>query len=119
MVKFQVFAKNGTEVELLCIIGRTEKCPKGALCFKDSVDWYSLRDQFERRYRKEAVKIPNEIDQSTGKDKIPTDTEMGKITKHLKDLYPDSEAMTDYLEVFPRSDPECLCIQIQNDQDDT
>ena len=90
--------KNGTEVELLCIIGRTEKCPKGALCFRDSVDWYSLRDQFERRYRKETGKIPAEIDQSTGKDKIPSGMEMEKVTKHLKDLYPDSEAMTDYLE---------------------
>lgn len=87
--------EQGINAEVFCIIRGNEKCPSGAICFKDSVDWIRAKEFLETKYsRKETnvergpVKKIEEISEENRK----------KIFRHLEDLYPDSQAMVDYIE---------------------
>ena len=115
---------HGIQAELLCVAEKGEKCPEGAICIKDPVEWFVLKDQFAKMKKKDMPPSPEKYQNSmpkhqaakTKKNDIrdfhreqvavnPSATEksipkgdMEKIKAHLHALYPDSEAMTDYLE---------------------
>ena len=88
------------EIELLCIAVKGEKCPEGAQCIRDSVEWGALRDQFAGRRKKNAAPPPKENGdvRQTVPEKIRPIRNMDKVKAHLQALYPDSEDMIDYLE---------------------
>ncbi len=91
---------SGNEIELLCIAGKGEKCPVGAQCIKDSVEWDKLRDEFAEKRKKNAA--PSRRENEDIRQTVPENTrhvrDMEKVKAHLKALYPESGDMVDYLE---------------------
>ncbi|MGC8699347.1 MAG: hypothetical protein ACP5RE_04145, partial [Candidatus Acidifodinimicrobium sp.] len=86
--------ENGLSLEIFCTISNKEKCPSGAICFKDTIDWYKLKEYLKSKYEK---KVENyKSIESNGRE---LDEEMKKkIITHLRNLYPDTQAMLDYLD---------------------
>ena len=101
--------KSDIHVRLVCVVSKNEKCPKGAICFKEEVDWYALRDRL------------TEVEKFTGsrnENNLPSISDTAEMTKklqvnaevvaHLKELYPDSQAMVDYLDFMGLPPAELL-----------
>jgi len=42
--------KNGLNLEVFCILSNKEKCPSGAICFKDNIDWYRMKEYLITKY---------------------------------------------------------------------
>ena len=96
-------AREGHPAELFCILEKGEKCPPGAHCFRDELDMHAVVDYLRARLTKREVQAkraerPQEKPARVNQD-IPE-----KILQHLHSLYPDSQAMVDYLE-FMGFDP--------------
>ncbi len=85
--------KEGFEAEIICILNDKDRCPKGALCFKDEIEWDRVLDFLKNKYSKWENVLINE----TNRRNI-TSNEKEKVIAHLNKLYPDTEAMIDYLE---------------------
>jgi hypothetical protein len=98
--EFAVIHDQGVQAELLCIAGKGEKCPEGAICIKDPLEWFALKDQLAKMKKKYIMDSRREqvVVNSPAKEKSKPKGDMEKIKAHLQALYPDSEAMTDYLE---------------------
>jgi len=43
---------NGLNLEIFCILFNNEKCPSGAICFKDNIDWYRMKEYLITKYEK-------------------------------------------------------------------
>ena len=75
-----------------------EKNVSCAKCFRETIDWFSLRDNLSAPQRTRTPRhetIPS-AKSTTG---TPMKTSVSEeVVSHLKALYPDSEAMVDYLE---------------------
>ncbi len=90
----------GRKVEVFCLLEGKEKCPKGAICFREEVDWWRVREYVTQRYSKEKPKPQTE----TKGQVTPHGGEAAtvKITdlmiSHLNSLYPDDQAMVEYLD---------------------
>ena len=100
--------KAGHEGVLFCIVDSGQKCPKGANCMKsefnftDAYEFLHKKYEYEERKRKsiEPLKEKNEVrnTKNLSEDRI----------NHLRNLYPDSLAMVDYLEFMGFSPAEAL-----------
>ncbi len=96
-------AREGHPAELFCILEKGEKCPPGAHCFRDDMDRHAVVDYLKAKLTKREVSAklaerPEEKPARVNQD-LPE-----KILQHLHSLYPDSQAMVDYLE-FMGFDP--------------
>ncbi|MGC8561635.1 MAG: DUF790 family protein [Thermoplasmata archaeon] len=89
----------GVPAEVFCLLESKEKCPKGAICFKEDVDWWRIREYLAQKYPSEKSREnrddkPEAVQRPKGK--LPEITQ--KIISHLNSLYPDDQAMVDYLD---------------------
>lgn len=100
--------KAGHEGALFCIVDSGQKCPKGANCMKsefnytDAYEFLHKKYEYEERKRKsiEPLKEKNEVRNTK---KLSED-----MINHLRNLYPDSSSMVDYLEFMGFSPAEAL-----------
>ena len=100
--------KAGHDCALFCIVESGQKCPKGANCMKsefnftDAYEFLLKRQEYEEKKNTsiEQVKASNAVN---NKKKLSEE-----MIKHLRELYPDSIAMVDYLEFMGFSPAEAL-----------
>ena len=110
LTKVRKIRDAGIPAEVFCLIEGREKCPKGAMCFKDAIDWWRIREYLAQRYpgsksRKESV--AGELGQTKiANGSSPKITE--KVISHLNSLYPDDQAMVEYLDFMGISPDEGL-----------
>ncbi len=89
------------ECVTVCLLEGKEKCPPGTICFRDRVDWYALRDRllsYESKGRKvitSAHKTRREKLEQVNNNNKEIDE---KSLSHLRKLFPDTDAMIDFLE---------------------
>jgi hypothetical protein len=100
-------AREGHQAELFCILEKGEKCPPGAHCFRDELDRHAVVDYLKARLTKREVPAkpaerPEEKPTHVNQD-VPE-----KVLQHLHSLYPDSQAMVDYLEFMGFDPSEAL-----------
>ena len=81
------FIESGLNIEIICILNNKEKCPNGALCFKDEIDWKNVRSHILGRYMENNEKAHDEANES-----------IEDLAGVLDSLYPDSDAMISFLE---------------------
>ena len=95
-------------VDLFCIVEKGEKCPHGATCFRDEIDWYSARDMLARKYalRQAPTGVKEESVQSHHGSFSGSGEITDKMISHLRELYPDTQAMIDYLDFMGVSPAE-------------
>jgi predicted nuclease of restriction endonuclease-like RecB superfamily len=93
--------EEGINAEIFCIVHRNEKCPSGAICFKDSVDWIRAKEFVETKYSGKEINVERYPVRKIGEISAEN---RNKIFGHLENLYPDSQAMVDYIE-FMGLDP--------------
>ncbi|MEM0157684.1 MAG: DUF790 family protein [Thermoplasmataceae archaeon] len=99
--------RDGLSAELFCILEKGEKCPPGAHCFRDELDRHAVMDYLKAKYTKHNVST----EPSGRAEEKPTYSNKDlsdKITQHLHSLYPDSQAMVDYLEFMGFDPSEAL-----------
>ncbi len=99
--------KKGERAFMFVILRGKEKCPSKVKCFKNSVDWYAVREYIEFEIgregkKREIAEVRQEIPEEGIKKPLNDN-----VIKHLEDLYPDSSAMVDYLE-FMGFDPSSV-----------
>ena len=99
--------EEGHSGEIFCIVRDKEKCPAGAICFKDSVDWMRAKEFIETKYSGKEISAEN---RPTKKIEEISAENRNKIFEHLEKLYPDSQAMVDYIE-FMGLDPSDILEQ--------
>jgi predicted nuclease of restriction endonuclease-like RecB superfamily len=99
--------REGHAAELFCILEKGEKCPPGAHCFRDELDRHAVLDYLKARTGKQdvAAKKPEKQEEKPAHmhQEIPD-----KVIQHLHSLYPDSQAMVDYLEFMGFDPSEAL-----------
>ncbi|MEM3318327.1 MAG: DUF790 family protein [Thermoplasmatales archaeon] len=93
----------GFKAETFCIIDEDEKCPKGAMCFKGEVDWWRVKEFVSEKYGRKL-----RSDASEGTLSAAGTLLSDKIVSHLNSLYPDSQAMIDYLDFMGLQPEESL-----------
>ena len=97
----QTLRKEGKKVEMICVIKNKETCPRGGSCIKGEVNFESIRKVVsgkpsrENRKRKEPEEGQK---QEYGVQARKTVSIDAKTMKHLENLYPDSQAMVDFLD---------------------
>jgi len=87
--------KNGLNLEIFCILFNKEKCPSGAICFKDNIDWYRMKEYLITKYEKKNFEDQRNLN---FKERELDEEMRKKIILHLQNLYPDTQAMLDYLD---------------------
>ena len=98
--------KSGYRAELFCILSEGEKCPKGAMCFRDRADWWRIGEYLQEKYGKEKK---SKIKEDFKVEKIPVPGELkDRVISHLNALYPDGQAMIEYLEFMGLPPEESL-----------
>ncbi|MHB8371685.1 MAG: DUF790 family protein [Thermoplasmataceae archaeon] len=102
--------KAGFEAELFCILDSGEKCPKGAQCMKNEFNFNDVNELLSKRYNRsvEIKKIQKYKSELHVSPKVEKPVINEAILKHLNDLFPDSEAMVDYLDFMGLSPAEAL-----------
>ena len=94
---------------IFVLLRGSEKCPSREKCFKNNIDWYSVKEFLERKNETDAMKSENRKKEN---DMTVTKKEIGdEVKKHLEQLYPDSMSMVDYLE-FMGFDPASVLTEI-------
>ncbi len=100
-------AREGHLAELFCILEKGEKCPPGAHCFRDELDRHAVVDYLNARLAKREVSA--RPDRTPAEKPAHVNQEIPeKISQHLHSLYPDSQAMVDYLEFMGFDPSEAL-----------
>lgn len=98
----------GHECALFCIVETGQKCPKGANCMKSE---FNFTDAYEfllkrQEYEEKKKKVTEQISKKDAVENSRKLTE--KMIRHLSELYPDSEAMVDYLDFMGFTPAEAL-----------
>jgi predicted nuclease of restriction endonuclease-like RecB superfamily len=85
--------------EIFCLVDPHEKCPKGAKCMKGDFNFNDALKLIETKYSREKSKNVIAKDISLNENGFNFEKNISSaIIKHLSDLYPDSQAMVDYLD---------------------
>lgn len=86
--------------EIFCLVEGKEKCPKGTICFKDNVDWWRIREYITQKYpdSKSRKQMGTEDLDVTKIAKGSAAKITEKVISHLNSLYPDDQAMVEYLD---------------------
>ncbi len=90
----------GVDFDIICLLEAKGKCPQGAICFRDSVDWNALKGKYgdgeqKANIQRNPVGSIGKTDDHGKADKKALNQD---VIVHLKSLYPDSQAMVDYLD---------------------
>ena len=105
----------GVDADLFCVVEKGEKCPSGARCFRDEPDFHAILDFLKQTYDRARRDHSSERGAIT-KGRLENTGRLGSVThhiitdnvkKHLDDLYPNSQAMVDYLD-FMGLDPAVI-----------
>ena len=99
--------RDGNAAELFCILEKGEKCPPGAHCFRDDLDRHAVADYLKAKHMKREVTSRN-VERHEETPAHPNQDIPEKIVQHLNSLYPDSQAMVDYLEFMGFNPSEAL-----------
>ncbi|MGC8644658.1 MAG: DUF790 family protein [Thermoplasmata archaeon] len=88
---------SGYRAETFCLIADGEKCPRGAICFKDRIDWWRIREYLGEKYR---TRGESGSTSAIGDRNLNlSDSKLNsRVVSHLNALYPDGQAMVEYLE---------------------
>ncbi|MCL5789108.1 MAG: DUF790 family protein [Candidatus Thermoplasmatota archaeon] len=100
LLKARQISVSGIKAELFCLLEGKEKCPKGAMCFRESVDWWRVREYIAQKYSVEKQRPSGPIGrQSISNESNVTPVRLtDQMISHLNSLYPDDNAMVDYLD---------------------
>jgi hypothetical protein len=109
----QVLSAGDENTELLCILDAKGKCPPGARCFRESVNWIALKESLEAKHTGGRKTGTERVAVASGKKMEDQKTTSRKnpdqdVIMHLKNLYPDSQAMVDYLDFMGFAPAETL-----------
>ena len=100
--------KAGHEGALFCIVDSGQKCPKGANCMKSEFNYTDAYEFLHKKYEYEERKRKS-IEPLKEKNEVRNTKKLGEdMINHLRNLYPDSSAMVDYLEFMGFSPAEAL-----------
>ncbi len=100
--------KSGHECALFCIVDSGQKCPKGANCMKSEFNFTDAYEFLHKKYEYEERKRKS-IEPLKEKNEVRNTKKLGEdMINHLRNLYPDSSAMVDYLEFMGFSPAEAL-----------
>ena len=100
--------KAGHDGALFCIVDSGQKCPKGANCMKSEFNFTDAYEFLLKKYEYEERKRKS-VEPLKEKNEVRTTKKLGEdMINHLKNLYPDSLAMVDYLEFMGFSPAEAL-----------
>jgi hypothetical protein len=100
LLKTRKITESGTRTELFCLLEGKEKCPKGAMCFREGVDWWMIKEYIAQRYSAEKERPLTPIDGnalSGGSEVVPIKL-TDQMMSHLNSLYLDDQAMVEYLD---------------------
>jgi hypothetical protein len=100
LLKVKAVAGSGIRAEVFCLLDGKEKCPKGAICFRGEADWWRIREYLTQRYSKVKPKPQAEIEiQLTPHERETVPVKLtDQMISHLNSLYPDDQAMIEYLD---------------------
>ena len=100
--------KAGHDCALFCIVESGQKCPKGANCMKSEINFTDAYEFLLKRQEYEEKKNTS-IEQVKASNAVNNKKKLSEeMIKHLRELYPDSIAMVDYLEFMGFSPAEAL-----------
>ncbi|MGP6239070.1 DUF790 family protein [Cuniculiplasma sp. SKW4] len=103
----RILKNGGKQVFVFTLLRNNEKCPSGEKCFKNRVDWYSVKEYIEKVNGKKERIIEKHGVEERKENKTEKRTVSTEVIRHLEDLYPDSYSMVDYLE-FMGLDPSSV-----------
>ncbi len=99
--------RDGYPAVLFCILEKGEKCPSGAHCFREEMDRHSVIDYLKAKFK--GRDVPAERTEKPIEEPIHSGNAIpDKVMQHLHSLYPDSQAMVDYLEFMGFDPSEAL-----------
>ena len=90
--------KAGFRAELFCIVDPGEKCPKGAKCMKGKFSFTDVYELLQKKGSVEKKKAGTFARATPTDEKRPKKDLNEEVVKHLNSLFPDSDAMVDYLD---------------------
>jgi predicted nuclease of restriction endonuclease-like RecB superfamily len=100
LLKTRKITESGIKAEVFCLLEGKEKSPKGAMCFKEEVDWWRIREYLAQKYSMTTQRQQQETgelsSQAQGNRRPPKLTV--QMISHLNSLYPDDRAMVEYLD---------------------
>ncbi|MEM0135855.1 MAG: DUF790 family protein [Thermoplasmatales archaeon] len=98
--KVKKINESGKFAEVFCLLEGKEKCPKGAICFKEEVDWWRIREYLAQKYFKNGSRQqPHAEDQTAMNGRSGEPIKLSdQMISHLNSLYPDDQAMVEYLD---------------------
>ncbi|MEM0127994.1 MAG: DUF790 family protein [Thermoplasmatales archaeon] len=102
--KERMIRDSGLKAETFCVLENGEKCPKGAICFKEEIDWWRVKEYLDQKYRAYEKRVNIEETKSNQANVGLSE----KIVSHLNALYPDGQAMIEYLEFMGMPPEESL-----------
>ena len=92
---------------MFTLLRNNEKCPSGEKCFKNKVDWHSVKEYIEKINEKKVRNTERHEIEKRKENNIQKSTANPDVIRHLEELYPDSYSMVDYLE-FMGLDPSSV-----------
>ena len=93
-------ADSGIRAEVFCLLDGKERCPKGAVCFRGEVDWWTIREHLARKYSGEEPGQQSKTEErATPHEREASPVKLtDQMISHLNSLYPDDRAMVEYLD---------------------
>ena len=107
LLKTRKITESGIKADVFCLLEGREKCPKGAVCFKEEVDWWRVREYLSSKYSMEKPRPQEETKGRVKGDAGPVEL-TDQMISHLNSLYPDDLAMVEYLDFMGISPEEGL-----------
>lgn len=103
----RILKNGGKQVFVFTLLRNNEKCPSGEKCFKNKVDWHSVKEYIEKINEKKVRNTERHEIEERKENNIQKSTANPDVIRHLEELYPDSYSMVDYLE-FMGLDPSSV-----------
>ncbi|MDA8054179.1 MAG: DUF790 family protein [Thermoplasmatales archaeon] len=90
---------SGIGADVFCLLEGREKCPKGAMCFKE-LDWWRIREYLTHKHSGEKQRSRSETEEHVHRHEIESAPVKltDQMVSHLNSLYPDDHAMVEYLD---------------------
>ena len=91
---------SGIGADVFCLLEGKEKCPKGAMCFREDVDWWMIREYLTHKHSGEKQRPQSKTDEHIHRhENEPAPVKItDQMISHLNSLYPDDHAMVEYLD---------------------
>lgn len=106
---------NGYDADLFCLLDSGEKCPSGAHCLRDEIDYGFIRTFLMEKYaakdEKNRALAPSDMKKDLKENQVRSRDSTSPpeaVISHLAALYPDSQAMLDYLDFMGMNPTDVL-----------